>query len=136
MSKPTNRARRWGDGRVAFIRQKDLFRSLVEAGHPISSIYADHGAALGIGYTQFARYVRKYLLDATLLTCRQPERGQVQAASQVPPAPLPPASAQQRMAGSGSAVGAGPAPGQRPAKPILPGFQHDPNSGNDRDDLI
>lgn len=27
-------------------------------------------------------------------------------------------------------------PGQRPGKPARPGFQHNPNSGNDRDDLI
>lgn len=80
MPEPTNKARRWGAGRVAFLSQKDLFRSLIKAGHPFTSIYADHGAALGVSYTQFTRYVRKYLPDA--IADREHQKGSA-------PAPVP-----------------------------------------------
>jgi len=62
MTKAAPKQHRKGDGRVAFLARADLFRTLVDAGHPQRSIYDDHAADLGISYSQFNRYVGKYLL--------------------------------------------------------------------------
>lgn len=53
---------RKGDGRVAFLAHADQFRKLLDAGHPQRSIYDDYGDKLSISYSQFNRYVGKYLL--------------------------------------------------------------------------
>ncbi|HEO70998.1 MAG TPA: hypothetical protein ENN80_07015 [Candidatus Hydrogenedentes bacterium] len=106
----TAKAHRKGAGRVAFLARADLFRSLLNAGHPQRSIYDDHAADLGISYSQFNRYVRKYLLGKA--DDHEHQKGPS-------PAPAPTAG-----------------PGQQPAKPGKPGFSHNANSGNDRDDLI
>jgi len=58
----TGKQRRKGDGRVAFLANADKFRELLNAGHPQRSIYDDYAASLGISYSQFNRYVGKYLL--------------------------------------------------------------------------
>jgi hypothetical protein len=61
-----NRGARRGMGRVAFLANETKFRSLIEAGYPLLSIYQEHADVLGIGYPQFTRYVNRYLLDAVL----------------------------------------------------------------------
>lgn len=115
MTKPTTaKAHRKGAGRVAFLAHADLFRSLLTAGHSQRAIYDDHAANLGMSYSQFNRYVGKYLL-------KKAEDYEHQKKSSTAPASSTKPAAQP--SGSGS----------RPSKP---GFHHDPNSGNDRDDLI
>lgn len=120
-----------GAGRVAFLARVADFRKLVEAGHPLLGIYESNKDELGISYSQFARYVAKYIrspsheqetLDPRPSAASAPA---VQARPAVAPAP----------AGGGSTPGSG---GSRPAgKPAKPGpFQHSATSGNERDDLI
>lgn len=60
MEKDTKKRER-GAGRVSFLAQRDEFAKLIEAGHPLRSIYTDHQDGLGIGYTQFTRYVTRYI---------------------------------------------------------------------------
>jgi len=50
-----------GDGWVAFLAHIDTFWELLDAGHTQRSIYDDHASVLGISYSQFSRYVGKYL---------------------------------------------------------------------------
>ncbi|MFJ7316424.1 TraK family protein [Pseudomonas sp. NPDC098747] len=52
---------RRGAGRVAFLAHAEDFRKLVEAGHPLLAIYERHQGLLGISYSQFARYVARYI---------------------------------------------------------------------------
>jgi hypothetical protein len=59
---PTKAFRR-GAGRVAFLANKDLFRSLLDQGYPRTVIYADYADKLGITYWQFNRYVKAYLIE-------------------------------------------------------------------------
>jgi len=125
MPEPTNNARRWGAGRVAFLSQKDMFRSLIKAGHPFTSIYADHGAALGISYTQFTRYVRKYLPDA--ITDREHQKG---------PAPAPvPAAAPAAQPPAQGVENRSPAINTPDKKKAGVPFQHDAEASK-RTDLI
>jgi len=60
----TEKKRRKGDGRVAFLANADKFKKLLNAGHTQRAIYDDHPAAIAnvISYAQFNRYVGKYLL--------------------------------------------------------------------------
>lgn len=108
---PTSGPKR-GLGRVAFLAHADKIRELIVAGYSLQSIYDDHQKALGIGYPQFTRYVRKYL---------KADDGHQTKAPGAPltVAPTPP---------HGSL-------GRKPAGKSSP-FQHDPGGGNDRDDLI
>lgn len=50
-----------GAGRVGFLARRDEFAKLIEAGHPLRSIYNDHQDALDISYSQFTRYVTRYI---------------------------------------------------------------------------
>lgn len=137
MTDSTKRAKR-GDGRVAFLARQADFQRLLDAGHLIRSIYDDHKEELGIGYPQFTKYVGRFLRKADH-DRHQTGSGKGQAiAPQVPsPAPAPTAGpTQQPAAGNTGAASAGHASGQRPGTPARPGFHHNPNSGNDRDDLI
>lgn len=128
MSKAPAKRHRKGDGRVAFLAKKDLFRSLLEAGHPQRSIYDDHGADLGISYSQFNRYVTQYLTQKESTDEHQKESG----TGGHSPAP----------AGSVGGTGGkpeGPGPVQQKPQPTGKpggGFKHNPSAGNDRDDLI
>lgn len=112
--------RRRGMARVVFLANEEKFRSLIEAGYPLLAIYQDHADALGIGYPQFTRYVNRYLLDAVL--------HQRKGVS-------PQSPARSRSAGSQPPTPISSAPTVKPAKPAVP-FQHNPTSGNDREDLI
>jgi len=91
MTKAAPKTHRKGAGRVAFLARADLFRSLVEAGHPQRSIYDDHAADLGISYSQFNRYVGKYLLG------KAPDHEH-----QKGPAPAPSAGPNPKPASGGS----------------------------------
>lgn len=55
-----------GAGRVAFLARLDEFRGLIDAGWPVTVIYENHGGAdTGLSYSQFSRYVGKYIRNST-----------------------------------------------------------------------
>lgn len=112
--------RRRGMARVVFLANEAKFRSLVEAGYPLLSIYEDHAASLGIGYPQFTRYVKRYLGDAVLHQRKGAPTPTPARSSVVATRPPDPALSN---------------PTVKASKPSVP-FDHNPVSGNDRDDLI
>lgn len=111
-----------GAGRVAFLARLDEFRSLIQAGWPVTVVYENHGEDnTGLSYSQFARYVGKYIRKPARRGAQRPE---VTDEISPPTTPL----VEQRLSGA-------------PTQPSTmskrqPGFQHDPSSGNNRDDLI
>ncbi|HGN0313163.1 TPA: TraK family protein [Proteus mirabilis] len=115
----TGKQSRKGDGRVAFLAHADTFRELLSAGHPQRSIYDDHAEVLGISYSQFNRYVGRYLL------AKENNHGQE---NQPNGGHQKPATTQTAANNTTAKTTTG---GQKPAKPVP--FSHDPNSGNDRD---
>jgi hypothetical protein len=44
-------------GRIAFIALRETIRTEIEQGWPLTAIYEKHSGQLGIGYSQFTRYV-------------------------------------------------------------------------------
>jgi hypothetical protein len=52
-----------GEGRVAFLANLESIRGMMERGWPLMAVYDRHAQYLGIKYTQFHRYVSKYILD-------------------------------------------------------------------------
>jgi hypothetical protein len=48
-------------GRVRFLARRDLISGKVGQGYPLSYIYAELQVQLKISYSQFARYVGKYI---------------------------------------------------------------------------
>jgi len=117
MTKATKTKHRRGTGRVAFLARLDDFRRLLENGLPQRWIYDEYAADLGISYPQFTRYVSKYLTGKATHDQHQ---------KQGP-------AGDERPGTTSSTTG-----DQRPAASLgrRPGFQHNPNSGNERDDLI
>lgn len=109
--------KRRGVGRVAFLARIDDFRKLLEAGHSLLAIYEIHGDELGISYSQFARYVATYLRSKV-------SHEQTNTAT--------------RFSGAqtNQTAGQGGNPGTITKPATGGGFKHNPNSGNDRDDLV
>jgi hypothetical protein len=116
---------RRGAGRVAFLARIDDFRKLLVAGHPLRAIYDDFAEQLGISYSQFTKYVGRYIRNEKNDRHQRKDSGQITLPSP-PPDPTGAAGGQTR----GSST-----PAEKPGQK-RPGFQHNPNSGNDRDDLI
>ena len=117
-------------GRVAFLARLEDFRKLVDAGWPITSIYEDHGASTDLSYSQFVRYIGKYLRTPSTRN-----RGDEQPDAQPMPATTPETLFKQHVASQL------PKPNPPPAKPVSApkgrvAFHHDPTSGNNRDDLF
>lgn len=113
---------RTGAGRVAFLARLDEFSGLIQAGWPVTVVYEIHGGDnTGLSYSQFARYVGKYIRKPTKRGAQQP------TIADEMPLPIKPQVGQQQ---SGASTMSTPMPKRRP------GFHHDPNSGNNRDDLI
>lgn len=83
MEKDTKKRER-GAGRVSFLAQRDEFAKLIEAGHPLRSIYTDHQDGLGIGYTQFTRYVTRYIRTGEEGTGKGRERSKGEATESRP----------------------------------------------------
>jgi len=111
-----------GAGRVAFLARLDEFRGLIQAGWPVTVVYENHGGDnTGLSYSQFARYVGKYIRKPTKRGAQQPTTPDEII--------VPVASVPEQMQ---SALPTVPAPISKPR----PGFRHDPSSGNNRDDLI
>lgn len=111
-----------GSGRVAFLARLEEFRVLIQAGWPVTVVYENHGGdKTSLSYSQFARYVGKYIRTPTK---RGAHRARATDGTQPPTTPL----LEQRQP-------------THPTQPSTmskrqPGFQHDPSSGNNRDDLI
>ncbi len=123
---PSKKPRR-GAGRVAFLARLEQFRELLAAGNEQRTIYDDFGgeAELGISYSQFNRYVVRYITGAKDDGHQRKGIGQNAPPS---PSPAPTGAAGGQARGSST-------PAEKPGQK-RPGFQHNPNSGNDRDDLI
>ncbi len=123
---PSKKPRR-GAGRVAFLARLEQFRELLAAGNEQRTIYDDFGgeAELGISYSQFNRYVVRYITGAKDDGHQRKGTGQIAPPS---PSPAPTGAAGGQARGSSTPT---EKHGQK-----RPGFQHNPNSGNDRDDLI
>ncbi|WGC19195.1 TraK family protein [Enterobacter ludwigii] len=112
-----------GAGRVAFLARLDEFRGLIEAGWPITVVYEHHGGDnTGLSYSQFARYVGKYI--------RKPAKRGIQQPT------IPDEISNKIAAISEKTQSSGTSTSQPPILKSRARFQHNPNSGNDRDDLI
>lgn len=111
-----------GAGRVAFLAHLEEFRSLIQAGWPVTVVYENHGGKdTGLSYSQFARYVGKYIRKPTK---RGDQRPRITDEMPSPTTPL----VEQKQSG------VSPEPSTMSKR--QPGFKHDPSSGNNRDDLI
>ncbi|HCA5793536.1 TPA: hypothetical protein MX484_000350 [Pseudomonas aeruginosa] len=111
-----------GAGRVAFLARLEEFRVLIQAGWPVTVVYENHGGdKTSLSYSQFARYVGKYIRTPTK---RGAQRARATDETQPPTTPL----LEQRQ----STLLTQPSTMSK----RQPGFQHDPSSGNNRDDLI
>lgn len=50
-----------GTGRIAFFARKEEIKKELETGRTVMSIYREMGPKMGIGYSQFDRYVNKLI---------------------------------------------------------------------------
>ncbi|NNM59268.1 MAG: hypothetical protein HKM04_05585 [Legionellales bacterium] len=50
-----------GLGRVTFLAKQGLISEAIEAGWPLTLIYEKHAEKLNISYSQFSRYVARYI---------------------------------------------------------------------------
>jgi len=50
-----------GVGRVGFLARQDDIKKMIEAGHPLLSIYQQYEKDMSIGYSQFVKYVHKFI---------------------------------------------------------------------------
>lgn len=50
-----------GAGRVAFLARQEGIKKMIEAGHPLVSVYQEYEDELTIKYGQFAKYVNKFI---------------------------------------------------------------------------
>lgn len=129
MSTPEKKSR--GGGRVAFLKHREAIRELIEAGHVARSIYDQLGgdAKLGISYSQFMRYVNKFITpgkshDVQATTPPPPAPAGIRAAA---PAATQPATRQPRDSGQPTPSAARPG--------AQPRIQHS-SVAADREDLI
>lgn len=110
-----------GVGRVAFLARLSEFKNLFDAGWPISVIYDHHkGSNTGLSYSQFARYIGKYV--------RKPElqrENSLDNKNHFTNPSIAPTTQQSKD---------NPIEKSRKLKKIIP-FHHDP-LGSQRDDLI
>lgn len=111
-----------GAGRATFLAHIDTFRELLDAGHPLRAIYDDYTEYLGIGYPQFTKYVGKFIRK------KKDNGHQKKYGEQISPA-------SNSMASTGGSTAGKHTPEPKPGAK-RPEFDHDPNSGNYRDDLI
>lgn len=110
-----------GAGRVAFLARAQTIQQMVEAGYPVIAIYKQHEGELGISYSQFARYVARYI--------GSPWRYEQTGISNRPTVDTPPAPPIEEQPGRGART-------VKDTRASKPAFKHDATSGRDRDDLI
>ena len=106
MQEQTSKAQR-GHGRVAFLPLLEDIRKLLKDGYPLIFIYNRHQQQLGIGYTQFTKYIHRYLKTDNFSENKKET-----------------AAAKEKQSAVNKPV----------VKSTV--FTHDPNSGNTRKDLI
>lgn len=124
---------RRGVGRVAFLAKLDEFRRLIEAGWSITLIYEDRGISTGLSYSQFARYIGKYVRTPPTRNRSTEQPNTQPAMEETSSEPLPPPlspSASPNTNPERPPARAGSASKNRAI------FFHDPNSGNNLDDLM
>lgn len=112
-------------GRVAFLAHFDVIRDLLEKGHRNKEVFAELEAKLTISYSQFNRYVLRYISGEQKNGHQRKLTAQISPPTPYPaptPAPIGEASDSDAQVFK---------TGQKRAQ-----FKHDPNSGNTRDDLI
>ena len=112
-------------GRVAFLAHRGAIRDLLEKGHRNKAVFTDLEAKLAISYSQFNRYVLRYITGEKD-NGHQRESTVQSAPSKVSPAPTAPTA--ERIRDNSPQI---PKLSKKSAK-----FWHDPNSGNNHDDLI
>lgn len=112
-------------GRVAFLAHRDAIRDLLEKGHRNKEVFTELEAKLTISYSQFNRYIVRYITRANDDGHQSKSVREIAPASHSTP-PTPSTGRQAKGSNTRAEL-----PGQK--RPV---FEHDPNSGNDRDDLI
>lgn len=126
-----------GAGRVAFLARIEAIGKAISEGYTLTVVYNDHQKHLGISYSQFARYVSKFISQDK----RTPRNEHAQDTDQNRPGGPAGAGAGGATDGPGAAVQPGqPAEPAAPPKPKpkpgqRPGFNHDPDASS-RSDLI
>ena len=50
-----------GAGRVGFLARQEDIKKMVEAGHPLLSIYQKYEKDMSIKYSQFVKYIHKFI---------------------------------------------------------------------------
>ena len=50
-----------GAGRVGFLARQEEIKKMYEAGHPLLSIYQQYEKDMSISYSQFVKYVHKFI---------------------------------------------------------------------------
>lgn len=67
-----------GSGRVSFLARLDAIKKMIEEGHPLLSIYQEYEKDFGFSYSQFVKYVHKFIRSkqnaSTELTIRETEK--------------------------------------------------------------
>lgn len=53
-----------GAGRVAFLARKDAIKERIDAGRTVMSVYREYQKQVDISYSQFDRYVNKFIRSA------------------------------------------------------------------------
>jgi len=128
MAIETAESPRRGDGKIAFLARLDTFQELFKAGHQQRKVFEKYEGELGMSYSQFNRYVNKYIRAETADGHQRKGQGQKH----------PPSTPAASTGGNGGSGGPSPTPvtSGKPTGKRAPVFQHDPSSGNNRDDLI
>lgn len=130
---PAKKPRR-GAGKVAFLARLETFKELFKAGHEQRTVFDQYENELGISYSQFNRYHAKYIGTGATADGHQKE-GRQQKQEAPASTPAAPASTVSGSGGATPAPAAGSSTGGKSGKQ-KPVFQHDPSSGNTREDLI
>lgn len=112
-------------GRVAFLAHFDTICDLLKKGHRHKEIFSELETKLTISYSQFNRYVARYILEANSDGHQRKSSGEESTVVQLAKAVSGTAQQAKKSANSAEL--------SSHKKPI---FKHDPNSGNERDDLI
>ena len=50
-----------GSGRVGFLAEAGRLKKMVDAGHPLLSIYQKYEKDMSIGYSQFVKYIHQFI---------------------------------------------------------------------------
>ncbi len=119
--------RRYGAGRIAFLKHQAEVRVAVEQGQTLQAVFGEYGRKLGISYSQFARYVDKYVREAKPRSKASGRSNQVKQPAGVsapPPSAPKPASSPARDGGASRAGGG------------IQQFKYSPDTGGDKDSLI